>query len=259
MQVLVTGTSSGLGRALHRAFGASAFVRAEGSGEGARYDTVAWDLIVHCATDARKAVPAADLEAYHDSHVELTRRLLGLPHRQFVFVSSQAVYPGDGRAWREDDLLQADDRLSLYGIFKLLTERLVLSRATRPLILRTSSLVGPEGRPNNIMRILRREPGRVALSADCPYNLIAYSQVEAFVRESLARHRSGIFNLGATDERSLGEIAAHVGVDISFGDVRYTAPRADLSALHGTTRIFDHATLDVADLVARQMAGTTTR
>lgn len=254
MQVLVTGTSSGLGRALHRAFGASAFERAGGARELARCATVTWDLIVHCATDARKDVPAAELEAYHDSHVELTRRLLDLPHRHFVFVSSHAVYPTDERAWREDDPLRADDRLSLYGAFKLLTERVVVNRATRPLILRTSSLVGPEGRPNNIMRILRREPGGVVLSAECPYNLIAYTQIDAFVRESIERRRTGIFNLGAADTRTLGEIARHLGVDVTFGDVRYTAPRADLSAVHELSRLFDRTTLEVADLVARQMA-----
>jgi nucleoside-diphosphate-sugar epimerase len=252
-RVLVTGTSSGLGRALCRAMGAGAFDRASLDAEVERWARADLDLIVHCAADARRELPAGDLPAYLASNLTLTERLLGIPHRFFVYVSSQAVYPADGRAWAEHDPIPAGGALSIYGVFKLLAEAAVRARATRALILRCASLVGPEGRPNNIMRILRREPGRVFLSGACPYSLIAYSQVDRFIRECDEAGRSGVYNLGARDARTLAEIAGHLGAAIEFGDHLYVAPRADLSKLHRETAIFDRTTLEVADLVAGEI------
>lgn len=254
LRVLVTGTSSGLGRALQRAFSAAAFRRSDVEAECRHAASESWDLIVHCAADARKELPAADIGAYHESNVTLTSRLLTIPHRLFVYVSSQAVYPADGHRWREEEPLVVSDRLSVYGVFKLLAEDVVKRGTSRALVLRTASLVGPEGRPNNIMRVLRRQAGQIFLSGDSPYNLVAYSQVEAFIRESFAHDRVGTFNLGAADERTLAELASYLDVDMSFGDVLYAAPQADFTALRRETNIFNLTTFDVVDLVAAQIA-----
>jgi nucleoside-diphosphate-sugar epimerase len=253
LRVLVSGTSSGLGQALRRAFEAEPVVRATFDVDFPRFAQATYDLVVHCAADARKTFPAAELPAYRWSNVTLTERLLDVPHRLFVYISSQAVYPAGGRAWREDDDLQVSEALSIYGVFKLLAEAAVRARASRALVLRMSALVGPEGRPNNIMRILRREPGRLFLSGACPYNLVAYSQVARFIAESSATGRTGIYNIGARDDRTLDAIARHVGANVTFGDHLYTAPTADLAKLQASTRVFDLTTLEVADLVAREI------
>ena len=254
MRVLVTGTSSGLGKALRRAFDAEALDRRALEVDLPRLVRSTFDVIVHCATDARKELPAHELPAYRDSNLTLTERLLDVPHQRFVYVSSQAVYPSDGRPWSEDDALQLNSEITLYGVFKLLAEDVVRRRARCPLVLRPSSLVGAEGRANNIMRILRREPGCLFLSGACPYNLVTYSQVEHFIRESFEKGRSGTFNIGSTDWSTLQEIAGHLGVEVEFGEHVYSAPRADLSKVHATTDIFNATTLEVADRVARELA-----
>jgi nucleoside-diphosphate-sugar epimerase len=252
-RVLVSGTSSGLGRALHGVFGGDVVRRHALDEDLPRWIAGGTDVLIHCAADARKEFPATELAAYRESHLTLTERLLHVPHRLFVYVSSQAVYPADGHAWREDEDVRVSDALSVYGIFKLLAEDSVRRMSPRALILRTSALVGPEGRANNIMRLLRREPGRLFLSGACPYNLIAYSQVAAFVREAFRHGTAGTFNIGARDDRTLAEIARHVGADVTFGDHLYTAPAADLSKSRSVTRVFDLTTLEVAELVARQI------
>jgi dTDP-4-dehydrorhamnose reductase len=260
LRVLVSGTSSGLGRALQRAFDAEPVVRSRLEDDLPRFRRDGFDLVVHCAADARKDFPVADLPACADSNLTLTGRLLEVPHRLFVHVSSQAVYPDDGGPWREDDdAQQTVAALSIYGVFKRLAEDAVRRRASRALILRCAALVGPEGRTNNIMRILRREPGRLFLSGACPYSLIAYSQIEALVREFLAAGVEGTFNVGAADERTLAEIAAHLRAPVTFGEHLYTAPRADQSKLRAATRLFDLPTLEVAALVARQIDEAQTR
>lgn len=253
MRVLVTGASSGLGKALRRAFDAEALSRSALDNELRRLAASGVDLVVHCAADARKEFPAGELPAYRDSNLTLTERLLGVPHRLFVYVSSQAVYPEDDRAWREDDRLEVSPALSIYGVFKLLAEGAVRTGARRALILRCASLVGPEGRSNNIMRVLRREGGRLFLAGASRYNLIAYSQVGQFIRESFEQDRVGTFNIGAASEATLAEIAAHLCADVEFGDHVYRAPLADLSKVQRATDIFTLTTLEVAGLVARQI------
>jgi nucleoside-diphosphate-sugar epimerase len=252
-RILVTGTSSGLGRALHTAFRGEAFSRRRVDDELRRLRTIEFDAVVHCAADARKEFPASELPAYYDSNLTLTERLLDIPHHLFVYVSSQAVYPSDGRTWREDELLTISGAISIYGVFKLLAEETVRARARRALVLRCSSLVGPEGRQNNIMRVLRREPGRLFLSGDCRYNLLAYSQVEDFILESMRERRDGIFNIGSSDDKTLAEIAGHVGSPAEFGEHRYIAPCADLTKVHEATDIFSLGAFEVADRVVQQI------
>lgn len=254
LRALVTGTTSGLGASLRQWLDGTPFLRQDVDGEMNLHRKHHFDLIVHCATDARKECRAAELLPYARSHFTLTERLLEIPHSCFVFVSSHAVYPADGTPHTEDEELQVSSSLSLYGIFKLLGERLVLSRSAWPVILRCSSLVGETGRPNNIMRILRRQSGPVYLSGDSPYNLIAYEQVLEFIQLAWDRRLEGVFNLGASDWKPLYEIASHLGVNIEFGSHRYVPPMAELSKFQGVSPAFRKSTLEVARWVSAKLA-----
>lgn len=253
ISALVTGTSSGLGASLLRTFSGTAFSRPHAEEELVRLRGQHFRLIVHCAVDARKELPAADLVAYVNSNLTLTERLLEIPHDCFVYVSSHAVYPVDGVAHREDEDLSVTPQISIYGVFKLISEQLVLRRSPWPLILRCSSLVGETGRPNNVMKLLRKQDGPLFLSGDCPCNLIDYEQVAEFLRLAEQSTISGIFNLGATDWRTLSEIAHHVGVSAKFGDYLYVPPTADLRKVNATCSIFGKSTLEMAEIVSRRL------
>jgi nucleoside-diphosphate-sugar epimerase len=183
----------------------------------------------------------------------LTERLLEIPHNCFVFVSSHAVYPADGIARAENDELHVSSALSLYGTCKLLGEQLVLSRSAWPVVLRCSSLVGETGRPNNIMRILRRQSGSVYLSGDSPYNLIAYEQVLELIQLIWAEKLKGVFNLGASDWKTLRQIADHLGVNIEFGNHLYVPPIADLRKVQEISPVFRKSTLEIARWVSDRM------
>ncbi len=90
-KLLVTGAASGLGAAVHRALGGTAMTRATPFAEvegGAPYDA-----IIHCAFGSQKLVTPATAHAYVDDNVLLTERLPRIPHRKFVFICSNDVYP----------------------------------------------------------------------------------------------------------------------------------------------------------------------
>jgi nucleoside-diphosphate-sugar epimerase len=252
---LVSGSSSGLGKNLREVFHATAFRRGDNEEELARLKKRNFQMIIHCAMDARKEFSAVELPEYVSSNLTLTERLLEIPHDCFVYVSSHAVYPADGQAHSENEALTVSQQISIYGIFKLLSEQLALRRSPWPLILRCSSLVGEEGRPNNIMKILRKQGGPVFLSGNCPYNLIAYEQVAEFLRMAHQSRISGIFNLGSSDWRSLSDITSHLGVPVDFGKYLYAPPLADLRKVQDICPAFRKSTLAVASEVSRKLAG----
>lgn len=246
MRVLVSGTGSGLGRALLQRFGGEAYDRTQ------RRAPLhpSYDWIIHCATDARKDVPSEELGAYCDAHLGLTERLLALPHELFVMVSSQAVYPCDGQAYSESDRWVVDAGIPLYGALKLACEQRVRARSPRSLILRCSSLLGREARLNNVMKVILGSPEPLFLAPESRYNLIGFSQVEAFLREAAEQRWEGIFNLGSTTWTTLGEIAAALGHRPHFGAFTYLPPVASLAKVQAHSRAFDRTALEVARLVA---------
>ena len=52
-----------------------------------------FDAIIHCAVNAAKYVSMRTAFGYMDDNFLLTQRLVDIPHRKFIFVSTLAVYP----------------------------------------------------------------------------------------------------------------------------------------------------------------------
>ena len=251
MRIGVTGTSSGLGAYLCTALGAEAIRRPDAlSGAVAG----GLDVLVHCAFDARKTLAAESLEEMLTSNLTLVERLLEVAHRRFVYVSSVEVYPRDGRRHGEDEPRQVDEDTNVTGLFKLAAEQLVLRRARRPLVLRCTSIVGPTARPNNIMRVLRGEPVTLRLDGTSRYNLVSMRQVEQFLRAADAAAATGVYNLGASDEATLADIAAVTGARPTYGQVHYEVPGMDTRRVRALCPAFERTTREVARDVHLELA-----
>src|SRR5262245_59008460 len=89
--ILVTGAQSGLGNAVHRAFGVIAFTRASSLDDPAIKAAAPFDAIMHCAFNAAKDVTMSNAYAYMADNLLLTQQLVAIPHRRFVFISTLAV------------------------------------------------------------------------------------------------------------------------------------------------------------------------
>ncbi|OGM96120.1 MAG: hypothetical protein A3B86_02790 [Candidatus Yanofskybacteria bacterium RIFCSPHIGHO2_02_FULL_38_22b] len=255
-KILISGTSSGLGRYLVKELGAVPFQRIDPL-EIVRHKNTFYDCIIHCATDARNSITSDELLTYYQSHIELTKQLLQIPHHLFVFISSSAVYPDLYRLNSESDIitLPHDPPLyGLYGLFKLLTEKMVSQNTRSSLILRCVTIVGPTSRPTNIARILRNDPTQLTLSTESSFNLVSMSQIKEFIELALTQNITGIFNAGSTQNATLGEIAKAVGSQPKFGNFTFNVPQMDTRKIREISIDFNKSTLEIAKIEAERLS-----
>ena len=227
MQSLIAGASSGLGASLLRRFGGQAFQRGGDAAQAAADHGKPFDLIVHCAVDMAKAVTHDNIESYFRNNVELTRTLLEIPHRRFVYLSSIDVYPKSTALCREDAAINAHDISGVYGVAKYYAEALVRGHATAPLILRASALLGPGMRENSLLRMLKTPGAPIGLSGASTFNYISHADVGDLIEAANAEGVSGIVNCSASSSVSLEDIRAHFGLSVRFGDFLYRTPDID--------------------------------
>lgn len=249
---LITGTSSGLGRYLFEELDGAPFRRNK-PGEIGYHKKQNYDCIVHCATDARNSIASSELLAYYQSHIELTNRLIQIPHRLFVFISSCAVYPEQFRLNAESDAIYLPHNqplYGLYGMFKLLAERIVSSKAGPFLTLRCVTIVGPTSRQTNIIKVLRNDPSPLTLSADSSFNLVSMDQIKNFIKLALARNITGTFNAGSTQNATLGEIALAVDSQPKFGDYTHNVHRVNTDKIRAVSNNFNKSVLEIAKITA---------
>jgi nucleoside-diphosphate-sugar epimerase len=254
-RTLVSGTSSGLGRYLLEELDGTPF-RRDQPGELDTHRRRGYACVIHCATDARNSLRDTDLTGYCRSHVDLTRDLISIPCERFVYASSVAVYPDPSRENRESDTIVLTETASVYGLFKLIAERIVLERHRAPIALRCSSIVGRTSRPNNVIRALCSPRATLALTADSRYNLVSSRQILEFIGRSMEQGILGIFNTGASCDATLEEIAGLAGTAPTFGTHRYEVPRFTNEKIRAADPGFARTTLQVAAEVISELRGT---
>jgi nucleoside-diphosphate-sugar epimerase len=221
MTFLISGTSSGMGKYLHARFGGVAFRRDRPIDTFVRPEGLPYDAIVHCAFNAGRDITHDRMRAYFDDNTFLTERLLELPHRVFVYVSTADVYPKDGTVWTEAHEVRAEDMSGVYAISKFFSEAIVRERADRYLILRPTALLGRWMRPNTVVRILSGAAPKVGLHGDSTFNFIRHEQVGDIIEEALRQDVSGILNAASTDAVRLADVAAAFDRKVEFGDFVY--------------------------------------
>ena len=219
MRILISGTSSGLGASLLKRFGGEAYSRTSVLAPGASFD-----MIIHCATDAAKTVSPDTIEEYFRNNVELTRRLLGVRHGRFVFMSTIDVYPKHLRLCEEDTPINAHDISGVYGIAKFYSEALVRQNAAAPLIIRASALLGAPMRESSLTRMLRTRGASIGLAAASSFNYVLHDDVGDLIEAANREGMSGIVNCCSACAVTLGQISEAFGCGTHFGDFVYSTP-----------------------------------
>lgn len=257
-KLLVTGAASGLGAAVHRAFGGTPMTRATPWAEieaGAPYDA-----IVHCAFGSQKLVTPATAYAYLDDNLLLTERLARLPHRKFVFISSIDIYPAPRQGAKENDDYDLARLSGPYPFAKLFSDALVRARCPDHLILRPASLLGPAMRPSTALRVLTERAPRLFLHPDSRFNFVLHDDIAAFIARAIAEDIRGVFNAASADAVRLGDLAARLGLAPAFGAHIYDAgevSNAKIAAIEPAFRRTSAETLNrFIDALGPRFVGT---
>lgn len=221
MNLVITGVRSGLGKYLHDELGGIGLTRQNLEEETKRLQKNGVDIIVHCAANASRNVTSDSLYGFLEDNVLLTQRLTKIPHKKFIYLSSVDVYPKNGTEHQEDEVIPLDSLDNLYGVTKLMSESIVRKKCPNSLILRETAFLGKESRKNSLKRILEEEPCILSLSGDSVFNYICYSHMLDFIKLSVDQDLQGIYNLAASENITLSEVAEEFRKKPHFGTYRY--------------------------------------
>lgn len=229
MKVLVTGNKSGIGKYIFENFGEEMIGWDRDitpvNKEEIKKEEV--DIIIHCAFNSSKEVTSESLAEYIQDNVLLTKELVEIPHKKFIFFSSVDVYPKDKEIHSEDIVIDANATEGLYGITKLISESIVKVRSQNYLITRNSAFLGPYSRKNSLRKIMEDDLSVVTLGADSEFNYILYSDVLEFLQAAIEKDLQGIYNIASSENIKLSEVAKMFEKQVEFGEYQYNVGRVD--------------------------------
>lgn len=220
--ILVSGANSGLGKHCCEYYNATPFTRTTSieqiEEQAARQP---FDAIIHAAFNPRPNIASHDLSDYLNDTLLLTQKLIAIPHKKFIFISSTDVYPKNDIEHTEDEVIHLGEVDNIYGITKLMSEALVQQFSKDALILRPSALLGKYARLNSVMKLLTMENVELTLSEESSFNYILHEDVTDFINLALMKNLTGIYNLAASSNVVLKDIASQFQRKVKFGKYIY--------------------------------------
>jgi len=237
--ILISGSTSGLGRYLRSRFNATGFDRTVDINA---YASTRFDAIIHCAFNPQRN--PTNLDAYFDDNTHMTERLAQLRAGKFVYLSSVDVYMRDGQRHDESSTIDETARQSPYGLSKVLSERLVRTHCRDHLILRPTGILGNMIRPTTLTRMLTSAKPQLTLAPDSILNFINHSDIGDFIEIALKDSVSGTYNIAAKESATLHEIADSLSVHPQYGDYFYDIGRVDIRAAQSIMPALGRGTLE---------------
>lgn len=190
-KILISGTSSGLGKFLKKKFGSIKFNRKKNF---LFYKRQVWDLIIHCGfysgEDKKKSLEA----------INLSKKISSLKAKKKIFISSMIIY---------------SKKKNQYKIAKLKSESFFKKKNNY--ILRLGSLIGPGMRVNTIYKILFLKNPRIGLSENSTYSFITYYEVFFLIKEILKQNKYKTVNFLRKDFINIKKISKHFKKKVIFG------------------------------------------
>ena len=221
---LVTGTRGGLGKYLAERFPGAVFHRQSDISPWLEGKIPPPDAIIHCAFNSDFNAPMHQLV---EDNLLLTHKLLKIPTRKFVYISSVDVYPKSlGGPVNENAAIPPRDLRSTYGYMKYEAESMVRASPRPFLILRPASLLGPYGKESSLSKIVHSKE-RVTLASNSELNCVTYEEVSTFISRALEQDLTGVFNITSRNNVSLKAVAEHYGSRTQFGGFEYSAGDID--------------------------------
>lgn len=258
VNMLVSGAASGLGRHCCEKFNATAYTRQTNYNALMEMaQSKPFDVIIHSAFNTKPNMDSSQLYEYLQDTTFLTRKLLAIPHKKFIFISTIDVYPKDNESHHEDEVINLKEITNLYALSKLMSESLVLKEESNCLVLRPSAMLGADAKPNSLIKILYHERVSLTLSGESIFNYIRHADVSDFIAQALKKDLSGIFNITSSSNIQLAEVSRHFNKPVSFGNYVYQTANADNHKAIGVLSSFKNTSMDNINLYLQDMKKVT--
>lgn len=220
--IIVTGSSSGLGLFLKKKLNAYGYER---NGNNKAMPLSNNNVIIHTAFNSSKLVESKNINEYINDNILLTKKILEIPHRKFIYISTVDVYPTDKMTHKESDNLFLESNRSIYSVSKLITESIVRSSTKSSIILRASGMLGPDIRENSFIKILKnskkKKKDKLTLNERSKFNYILQSDILELIKKLIFNNDTGIYNVTSNSNISLARVANYLNANIDFGNYVY--------------------------------------
>ena len=220
-KILITGTSSGIGRYLKDHLICESFNRSSSYNVN---QNNTYEIIIHCAFNMNRLENHENFYEYLEDTLTLTRSLTSIKHKLFIFLSSIDVYPSNGLEHDETEMINPSQLSSVYPIFKLACESIVKKKSVNCLILRPGMLLGPYMRKNNLTKILfnQEKKLRLSLSASSCYHCVLYEDILSTIQYALKFPITGTYNIVRSKKVSIGNLVQLYNPTLEFGAYTYS-------------------------------------
>ncbi|RLF52126.1 MAG: hypothetical protein DRN24_03795 [Thermoplasmata archaeon] len=244
-KIFVSGVKSGLGKYLYEKLDGFGLTRDTSEKELELVKKRGkLDVIIHCAFNSKRGITSENLYDYISDNVFLTKKLVSLPHKKFIFISSIEVYPKNNILHKEDEIIDVDKISNLYGLTKLISEAIIKKHCNNYLILRATALLGGYSRKNSLLRILQDKECVLTLAPESSFNYVLHSDVLEFIKYALEKDIIGIYNLAASKNIQLKEVAEIYNKEVKFGSYYYKTGDIDNSKISSIFPIFKKTSED---------------
>ena len=231
-QFLVSGAASGFGKYLCEKINAIGLTRSNSveviENLSQNYENNI--NIIHCAFNSSNQIKLQSLHQYFEDNILLTQKLINIPHKKFIFLSTVDVYPKNTQTHSEEENIVLDvdssiepseNRKGIYATSKLISESIVKKKCSNYLILRPTSLLGKYTRKNNLIKTIEGTRNPLYLSGQSSYNCVLYSDILDFIVYATDHDIKGIYNAASIGYVQLSEVAAILRNEVKFGNYRH--------------------------------------
>lgn len=227
-KVFTTGFLSGLGKYIYEALGGAGLDRETPPVEFERIKKESVDVIIHCAFNSRKDISSDFLYEYLKDNIFLTKELVSISHKKFIFISSIDIYPKNQDIHSEKENISLESVDDIYGISKLMAEAIVKNNCKNYLILRCGAMLGRYSKENSLIRIMECDKGcDLTLSEKSEFNYVLHSNVLNFIKLAIRENIQGVYNFVSSQNITLSEIADEFGKKVNFGNYVYRTGNID--------------------------------
>jgi hypothetical protein len=247
-QILVTGTVSSLGSTLLEILGTVSLIREIDPRE--HWDDAPFYTIVHCAIDLTNDQTSSILSDSVYRNAALIQNALRIKHRKFIHISSVDVYPETSGLKLGNDTLAAILEDSYYRVVKLTCEAALAANDRPHPISRPTALLSQPARPNSLIKSTHDPGSQLTLNTASIFNFVLHRQVGDFILTALRNWLSGVYNLAASKNLRLDEIARIVRANPEYGKFLYRV--CEINNAKAKT-VYPNFTMDGAPVTATFM------
>lgn len=253
LDILTVGTTNGIGKYLHKELGGRELTRATSAKEIEKLKTDGVDIIIHCARNRSKIVTNENLNDYIEDNVFLTKKVLQIPHKKFIYFSTVEVYPKNDELHRENEKIDINSLKTIYGITKLMSEAIVLKKSKNVLSIRAAALLGKGMRKNSFLEIYENKNCSLSLSPQSAFNYVLYSDILELIKYAIKYDLKGIYNAAGSSNILLSDITAILGAEPNFGSYVYKIGNMDNTKIAEIIPHFRRSSRENVDLFLKEL------